>query len=200
MSFGSFFEQVGNSMGRPLGLGSPAGKSAYEGSIKDWKNESGKWVDAWGNVNKFTDENGDRTPVGQRFDELSNLYTGEVNRGEAEQSQRTAGAYSRRGMGDSGYGTAAQMEGMMKAAQARAAAREAARSSAVGEQGAITGEQAKIDLDPYSAMFQSASQRFIGNESQWNDFLNKQALMREQAVLKMATNIGGIAAGGGFGG
>jgi hypothetical protein len=178
-----------------LGLGTAKGGSDYRGTRESWQNEAKKWSDAWGQVNEFDDaETGERTKTGKRFDELSGLYAGEVDKGAAQAGQQTAAAYSRRGMGDSGYATGGQQSVMLQAALSRAKAREAARQAAVGEAEGILGQQSQISLSPYPSLYQAAAQRYLGNEQQMNKFKNEQMLQQEQ----FAQSVGGFALGGGF--
>jgi hypothetical protein len=186
---------IGDSMINRLGFGSPKGGSDYRGTREAWQNETKKWSDAWGKVNQFDDPTtGQRTDTGKRFDELSGLYTGEVDKGAAQAGQQTAAAYSRRGMGDSGYATGGQQSVMLSAALERAKAREAARQAAVGEAEGILGQQSQISLSPYPSLFQAAAQRYMQNEQQMNQFKNAQMMQQEQ----FAQSLGGFAMGGGF--
>jgi len=192
-----FIENLGNQIGSRLGLGSQAGKSAYEDTGNDWKKLANDYANKWSHVADFTDANGNPTATGQRFNELSGLYTGEVDKGAAQAGEATAGAYSRRGMGDSGYATGAQQNVMMQAAQARAQAREAAREAAVGEQEGILGAETQTALSPYASLFNAAAQRYMQGQAQNTAFNNQQAQTEEEWFQNMGKSMMGSGMGGG---
>jgi hypothetical protein len=194
------FENIGDTLGSRLGLGSDKGKGAYKAAQQDWKKASNEWAGKWDTVADFNDPTGARTKTGQRFDELSGLYEGEVDRGAAEAGAQTAAAYARRDMGDSGYATGAQQQNLLRAAQLRAQAREAARSAAVGEREGILGQESQIALQPYGAIFNAAAQRYSQAQMQEKQFQSAQAMMEEEKVADYFMGMGGKMGGGGGGG
>lgn len=164
-----------------------------------WAGEYGDWRSRWNDVNSLTDAEGNRTRTGQRFDELSGLYTGEVDRGMYDASGNSAREYARRGMSDSGYAVGSQSDIISMAAAARAAAREMAMKEAVGEGmqvgmgelGAI-GAQAGIAMGPQQMALEQAYR-------EWSAQQQDEENQRNQYMQIMASLFGG-ATGGAAGG
>ena len=196
----SLLDDFGSAIKSRMGLGSQAGQSDYNGLRNDWLNKAGSYADRWQHVADFNDPKGDRTAVGKRFDELSGLYSGEIDRGAATAGEQAAGAYSRRGAGDSGYATGAQSNIMLQAAQARAQAREAAREASVGEAEGMLGAETQTALSPYASLFGAAAQRYIGSQNLNQQFNQNQAQTEEEWFQNYGKMFAGKGAGGGAGG
>jgi hypothetical protein len=141
------FDDIGQGLSDFTGVGTTSterelrrGREAQERAAAEakaeaekWAKEYGAWREDFSRVGDMNDEAGNRTRTGQRFDELSGLYEGEVERGKYDAGTQVAAGMARRGLSDSGYAAGMQNDVITNAAAARASAREAAMKEAIGE-------------------------------------------------------------------
>lgn len=130
-----------------------------------------------------------------RAEEIGSLRTREVDKGMYDATRSITGSYSKRGIGGSGYGVAAQSQAIQAAADERQRVRASALDQAVTE--GQKGVMGQASVGRYGDPF---LQQMVGSaEGQYEDALREAARQRDE-YNKMLLQLIGQAAGGGFGG
>lgn len=134
-----------------------------------------------------------------RATELGDLRAREIDRGMYSATRASAQSYSRRGMGGSGYATAAQSAAVQSAAAERARARAAAfdQATAEGQRGIVGGAALSSKGDPFLMSMLGTA------ESRYDELMRRKAqedALWESRIWDLAAGGAGYAMGGMGGG
>jgi hypothetical protein len=133
--------------------------------------------------------------TGERADKLFDLRAREIDKGEYRASGDIARDYSKRGMGGSGYATAARSQ----AAQSAAAERERARASAL-DQAVAEGQKGILGQANISAMGDPFLRQMLSSAEQQYSAALQQAAQQRAAFEDQMFKLAGYAVGGPIGG